>query len=166
MAKTLKLKKISRPPRIVRVGPKASQPNLVKIILVALLVILAVFTIFYLFKINSPAFKQHYREKFEEQTQDLKLYNVMYVYSANCGHCTKFSPIFDDVERSATSLFPDTLVTFSKAESEDAAAQPYLSSITGFPSIFIELNGEIQGEPITGGLEKQAFIDAIRAVIS
>jgi len=103
----------------------SSKVDYTKIILVCVLLILIGFAVVYIFNITKLS------KAMEKYQNGAASYQVVYVYSSQCPHCTQFAPTFDQLSNSQQS----DNVQFLKYEYRDADAQKHMKYVDGFPTV-------------------------------
>jgi len=134
--------------------------NIVRYVLIVALVVLLAFTMVYIYNIHKMAVKL---EKFTEIPKT-KL-TVVYIYSNSCGHCTKFSPIYDKVKQmdfTADARFANVEVLMEPKIEKDEADPSYMEYIDAFPTVLIFKDGVFQ-KKIVGSVGKDDLVNFIAA---
>jgi thioredoxin-related protein len=98
--------------------------SFMRYILIAALVVLLGFSVLYIFNIQKTT-----KEAFE----NVGKYQVVYIYSNTCGHCTRFTPTFNTY---ATSVTADNVTTAS-FEKSMPSAEPYMGYVSAFPTVLV-----------------------------
>ena len=76
---------------------KKNMDKIINYVFIFALIALLVYTVFYIFNVVR-ATKETFievEEEIEERFAEEPTYKVVYVYSNNCGYCTRFTPVFD-----------------------------------------------------------------------
>ena len=109
----------------INIVQKSDSP-VMKFVMIALLVILLAFAIVYIYNI----------QKFEKENfdNDGKKFQVVYVFSNSCGHCTRFSPTFDLFTK---QFGDDSRFGVQKFEVSTPGAQPYKKDVDAFPTVLV-----------------------------
>lgn len=98
----------------------------VKYVLVSIMVALLVFAIVYIVRVSQG------KEKFTEQSTK----RVVYIYSDQCGHCTRFTKnTWNEFESRVAPTIPNTEIF--KYEKSSVEAQPYLKFVSGYPTVLM-----------------------------
>lgn len=130
----------------------------VKYILIAALVILLAFTIVYIYNIHKMAVKL---EKFT-QVNKPKL-TVVYIYSNTCGHCTRFSPVYESLQAgdlSSEKRFNNVELEIKPKIEKDSADPTYMEHVDAFPTVMLFKNGEFL-KKMVGSVSKDELINFI-----
>ena len=111
---------------MVKKAKISSKVDFTKIILVCILLILIGFAVVYIFNITKLS------KAMEKYQNGAASYQVVYVYSSQCPHCTQFAPTFDQLANAQQS---QENVQFLKYEYRDADAQKHMKYVDGFPTV-------------------------------
>jgi len=134
---------------------QAAKPSWSIYLMIALILALVALSIVYIVHITKTSKK----EMFVEQDQ----YQIILIYSENCGHCHTFKQnVFDSFDPS--KYFVGKQVVAIQYESKSENAQKYNKLIDGVPSVFVEKNGEIIGK-IVGSRTLDVFVTDLKAFI-
>lgn len=83
---------------------------------------------------------------------------VILIYSKTCPHCAAFKPIFEQYKRTNPGI------DMRELDTTDAAARPFNSQITGFPTtIIVDPSNRIVGKPLVGSTTYSALDKFITA---
>lgn len=111
---------------MVKKAKISSKVDFTKIILICVLLILIGFAVVYIFNITKLS------KAMEKYQNGAASYQVVYVYSSQCPHCTQFAPTFDQLANAQQS---QDNVQFLKYEYRDADAQKHMKYVDGFPTV-------------------------------
>lgn len=134
--------------------------KVVRYVLIVALVVLLAFTLVYIYNIHKMAVKL---EKFTEVPKT-KL-TVVYIYSNSCGHCTKFSPIYDKVAQmnfASDARFAKVDVEVKPKIEKDKADPSYMEYVDAFPTVLIFKDGVFQKKSV-GSVSQDELVSFIAA---
>lgn len=152
--------KTFRPAKRVFTLPKSKgkSDNIVRYVLIVALIVLLAFTLVYIYNIHKMAVKL---EKFTEIPKT-KL-TVVYIYSNSCGHCTKFSPIYDKVVQmdfATDARFAKVEVEMKPKIEKDKADPSYMEYVDAFPTVLIFKDGVFQKKNV-GSVSQDELVNFI-----
>ena len=117
-----------------KISAKTGKIDYTKIILVCVLLILIGFAVVYIFNITKLS------KAMESYQNGAASYQVVYVYSSQCPHCTEFAPTFDQLTNTQQS---QDNIQFLKYEYRDADAQKHMKYVDGFPTVLFYSSADV-----------------------
>lgn len=106
-------------------------------IVAALVVALAVFFLVRVLKNKGEGFSEK-ENKASKATNELERAELVFLYMDGCTWCDKFKPVWDElVSKHGERLENDMGVKLVSYERSDAAAEPLMTHVRGFPTILL-----------------------------